>query len=210
MGSWWVLLNTVTYVATLHVLHVEAVLSLFAFLVLLLLTAAFLNDTEAAGEDEERGHYSDGDERPWRHCRASWEKKQRVIQTSGDMWRVISRRWYLTPTKKKIERVMTWNATNTKMFLINVLRTELGLHVDLKGYKKKADCSLSHWTSRFAQHFEGRTIWLEFKSIKHLQHNDALVHWFSWSSEAVKHLCRTVRYYCLSMQCITEKDFFVL
>lgn len=69
-------MNTVTYVATLHVLHVEAVLSLFAFLVLLLLTAAFLNDTEAAGEDEERGHYSNGDERPWRHCRASWEKNK--------------------------------------------------------------------------------------------------------------------------------------
>lgn len=68
--------HSVTYITILHVLHVEAVLSLFAFLVLLLLTAAFLNDTEAAGEDEEGGHYSDGDERPWRHCRASWDKNE--------------------------------------------------------------------------------------------------------------------------------------
>lgn len=71
--------RSVTYISTLHVLHVEAVLSLFAFLVLLLLTAAFLNDTEAAGEDEEGGHYSDGDERPRRHCRASWDKNQRDL-----------------------------------------------------------------------------------------------------------------------------------
>lgn len=52
----------------LHVLHVEAILALLPFLVLLLLAAAFFDYAEAAGEDEQRGHHSDGDQSPRRHC----------------------------------------------------------------------------------------------------------------------------------------------
>lgn len=49
------------YLAALHILHVEAILALLPFLVLLLLAAAFFDNTEAAGEDEQRSHHSDGD-----------------------------------------------------------------------------------------------------------------------------------------------------
>ncbi len=52
--------HTASYLTTLHVLHVEAILALLAFLVLLLLAAAFFDYTEAAGEDEQCGHHSDG------------------------------------------------------------------------------------------------------------------------------------------------------
>lgn len=56
-----------SYLAVLHVLHVEAVLALLPFLVLLLLTAAFFDYAEAAGEDEEAGHHGDGNQSPRRH-----------------------------------------------------------------------------------------------------------------------------------------------
>lgn len=186
MGSWWVLLNTVTYVATLHVFHVEAVLSLFAFLVLLLLTAAFLNDTEAAGEDEERGHYSDGDERPWRHCRASWEKKNKESfrHQEGHSLKVIS--------QKKDRASYDMKCYKCKHVFNERFTNWIGIACWFWRVTRRKQIALY----RIARlHFEGRTIWLEFKSIKHLQHNDALVYWFSWSSETVKHLCRTVRYY---------------
>ena len=49
------------YLVPLHVLHVEAALVLFSFLVLLLLAEALLDDAEAAGEDEEGGYHGDGD-----------------------------------------------------------------------------------------------------------------------------------------------------
>lgn len=49
------------YLASLHVLHVEAILAFLPFLVLLLLAAAFFDNTEAAGEDEQRADHSDGD-----------------------------------------------------------------------------------------------------------------------------------------------------
>lgn len=73
--------NWFTYI-TLHVLHVESVFALLALLVLLLLTATFLNDAETAGEDEEGGHHGDGDERPGRHCKASWEREADVFLTN--------------------------------------------------------------------------------------------------------------------------------
>lgn len=50
----------VSYLTTLHVLHVEAILALLPFLVLLLLAAAFFDYAEAAGKDKQCGHHSDG------------------------------------------------------------------------------------------------------------------------------------------------------
>lgn len=63
----------------LHVLHVEAVLALLPFLVLLLLLAAALFDNaEAAGEDEQAGHHGDGDQSPRRYCGFSKDKRARI------------------------------------------------------------------------------------------------------------------------------------
>lgn len=66
-----------SYLAALHVLHVEAILALLSLLVLLLLAAALFDYAEAAGENEQCGHHSDGNQSPWRHC----QNKRGKIET---------------------------------------------------------------------------------------------------------------------------------
>lgn len=61
-----------SYLATLHVLHVEAIFALLPFLVLLLLTAALFDYAEAAGEDEQSSDHSDCNQSPRRYC---WGEK---------------------------------------------------------------------------------------------------------------------------------------
>lgn len=60
------------YLPALHVLHAHGVLGALALLllVLLLAAAALLADAEAAGEQQQAGHHSNGNQRPGRHCRA--------------------------------------------------------------------------------------------------------------------------------------------
>lgn len=67
------------YLAALHVLHVEAILALLPFLVLLLLAAAFFDYAEAAGEDEQRSHHSDGNQSPRRHCENNGELRSTFV-----------------------------------------------------------------------------------------------------------------------------------
>lgn len=57
-----------TYISTLHILHVEAILALLSFLVLLFLAAALFDDAKAAGDDEKSRHYGDCNQCPGRHC----------------------------------------------------------------------------------------------------------------------------------------------
>lgn len=57
-----------TYLSPFQVLHPHVALPFLALLVLLLLAAAFLDDTEAARQDEQRSDHGDGNDGPGRHC----------------------------------------------------------------------------------------------------------------------------------------------
>lgn len=64
------------YLSTFQVLHSHVALPLLALLVLLLLATAFLDDAEAARQNEQSSDHGDGNDGPGRHCEQNREAKQ--------------------------------------------------------------------------------------------------------------------------------------